>query len=676
MLEPYQRALATSEARFRNLIQKNADGMLVVRRDGIIGFVNPAAEELLGRRAEDLIGKPFGAPLLPGRTTEVEVPHGTGVRVAEIRVVEIEWEGELAHLASLRDVTEARQTRDALQFLANASRSLAGSLDPASTIASIGRLAVAHLADWCFLDLLEPDGRVRRHVTGPGRDTHALEGIFAPAATRGSVAVILEGQLEIHDPATPEVLSALALAPEQESALRALGAASVLIVPLTGCEEARDRPRPASRLRGAMTLLATRTGRRFGPAERALACNLAQRAAVALENAAVFHEWREATHRRDEYLAVLAHELRNPLWPLLNAAQLLQQGVADPAQRRTLDVIQRQGRHIAQLLDDLFDLSRVTHGKIELRKQPLDLAGVVTDVVQGTRSLIEERQHHLVVSLAPGPLHVEGDPTRLEQVVANLLINAAKYTDPGGRIELSMTADADCIMLRVSDNGRGISPLLLQRIFEPFMQVDASLDRQHGGLGLGLTLVRSLVELHGGSVSAASPGPGQGSAFTVRLPRLEDRPPPPPEKPAPATPPVIAPRSVVATSAPGQRRVLLVEDNRDGREMLRDLMRLWGYEVEETGNGLDAFERLRSRMPDCALVDIGLPGVDGYQLARMVRQLPGGRRITLIAITGYGQPEDRQQALDAGYDAHLVKPVDLDTLQRLLEQRADVGADG
>jgi CheY-like chemotaxis protein len=326
-------------------------------------------------------------------------------------------------------------------------------------------------------------------------------------------------------------------------------------------------------------------------------------------------------------------------------------GLNDPDLERGRAIIERQGGHLARLLDDLLDLSRVTHGKIELRKQIVDVGTVVADAVQSSRSLIDGRSHHLAIAVEDRPLRVEGDPTRLAQIVVNLLNNAARYTAPGGRIELSAGADDAHVVLRVKDTGAGIPRNQFKNIFEPFTQLRPSLDRSMGGLGIGLALVRKLVELHGGTVAAHSDGAGQGSEFAVRLPLVSHT----AEAPSPQKPPPFV-----------HRRVLLIEDNHDGREMLANLLRLWGHEVEETSDGARGLDMVLRQPPDVALVDIGLPGLDGYELARRARAAPGGSAVRLIAVTGYGQPEDRRRAAEAGFDGHFVKPVDLDRLARIL----------
>ena len=366
--------------------------------------------------------------------------------------------------------------------------------------------------------------------------------------------------------------------------------------------------------------------------------------------------------RKDEFLAMLAHELRNPLGAISNAGYVLDQTPsADPRMRDLVGVIGRQIRHLSRLVDDLLDVSRFTRGKIELRKRDVELGPIVQGAVETTRSVLEQKGHRLAVSLPAEPVRLEADATRVEQVVTNLLHNAAKFTDPDGEIGLTVETDGPRVVLRVRDNGQGIDPELLPRIFDLFVQEDRSLARSHGGLGIGLTLVRSLVERHGGTVEAHSEGPGRGSEFVVRLPRRVEAPAPP-----------SAPRDEAPEAEErGPARILLVEDNVDAADALAELLRLWGHQVEVAHDGAAALQAARSGRPDVVLLDIGLPGMDGYQVSAALRQLPDLQATVIVALTGYGQESDRQRSAQAGFDQHLVKPVDLEALRRLVSAGRD-----
>jgi two-component system, sensor histidine kinase len=354
-----------------------------------------------------------------------------------------------------------------------------------------------------------------------------------------------------------------------------------------------------------------------------------------------------ATRSRDEFLAMLGHELRNPLGAIHNAVFVLREiGAHDPAAaRRALDVVSRQLGHLGRLMDDLLDAGRVIAGKIAVSRRPLNLGEVAERALDTLRARHATYGRRLAV--ACDPVWIDGDATRVEQIVNNLLGNALKFTPGGGSVELRVRAEDALAVLEVSDTGAGIAPELLPRVFELFVQGSVPLDRAEGGLGVGLTLVSKLVELHGGSVAATSPGPGRGSTFTVRLPRI----------PGPGAAVSAAPVAEASRPARQPLRVLVVEDNADSREMLATSLRLAGHEVCEAADGPAGIEAAGSREPDVAIVDIGLPGVDGFEVARRIRAGTAGRT-RLVALTGYGLPEDQQRAREAGFDAHVTKPVD------------------
>ena len=325
-------------------------------------------------------------------------------------------------------------------------------------------------------------------------------------------------------------------------------------------------------------------------------------------------------------------------------------------------MLERQVNHMVRLVDDLLDVSRVARGKIQLCKQRRDFASVVEGAVETCRPLIDERRHRLIVSLPPGPVWIEADSVRLEQVVANLLNNAAKYTPTGGIIRVGGHLDGDEVILRVRDNGIGIAPELLPHIFEMFMQADNSLARTQGGLGIGLTLVQLLVQLHGGSVQALSPGTGLGAEFVVRLPGI-------PGETAPAEPPLPPPGRTL-----GSFRVLVVDDNMDAAQSLARLLELSGHVVHTRNDGAGALEAVGTFRPQIVLLDIGMPGMDGYEVAERLRSA-GSPDLLLVAITGYGRDEDRRRSKAAGFDLHMVKPVDAQALMMQLAERCSGSSD-
>jgi PAS domain S-box-containing protein len=366
----------------------------------------------------------------------------------------------------------------------------------------------------------------------------------------------------------------------------------------------------------------------------------------------------EADRRKDELLAMLAHELRNPLGAIgaaLGAQETLPAG--GEASARIGDTLHRQTRHLSRLVDDLLDVSRITHGKIELRRSAVDLADLVRRALAAAAPLIESRGTRVKAALPEPPVTVEADSLRLEQVIVNLVVNAAHFSPRGTVVRVSLDLAPDgAARLQVADQGMGIDAGMLQSIFDVFVQADQSPARSRGGLGIGLTMVKKLVELHGGTVTAESPGAGLGATFTVRLPL------------AATTAAVPAPPETKAARPSGSpRRVLLVEDNADIVELLQMQLEMWGHEVSTAFDGPSGLQQALRLRPDIAFLDVGLPGMDGYELARQIRKAEDGGRIRLVAMTGYGRPEDRDRALAAGFDAHLVKPVDAQHLQDVLD---------
>ncbi|HKQ46765.1 MAG TPA: ATP-binding protein [Phycisphaerae bacterium] len=364
----------------------------------------------------------------------------------------------------------------------------------------------------------------------------------------------------------------------------------------------------------------------------------------------------QADRRKDEFLAILGHELRNPLAPIRNSLHILRMNRRnDSATDHVGEMMERQVNHMVRLVDDLLEVSRITRGKIELRKEQIEVAAVVRSAVETSGPLIEELGHQLAVTIPTEPLFLEADPVRLTQVLANLLNNAAKYTATGGQIWLSVRREAQELVISVRDTGMGISQEMLSRVFDMFTQFDQLDDRGKGGLGIGLTLVKSLVELHGGRVSAHSDGPGKGSEFIVRLPLVTVHRPIDVQRPKELTSPPLA-----------SPRILVVDDNRDSADSMGMLLKMLGADVRVAYDGPEAIEAITTHKPLAVLLDIGMPGMDGHEVARWVRQQPGAQDMTLIALTGWGQMEDRLRTQTAGFDYHLVKPADVTALKTLL----------
>jgi signal transduction histidine kinase len=415
-----------------------------------------------------------------------------------------------------------------------------------------------------------------------------------------------------------------------------------------------------SRTVAALALGHARGGEPRSAAAEAMLEELATRAAIAFDNARLYWNLKremsrtkeaeekllEAARRKDEFLAMLSHELRNPLAPIRNAAEVMRRiAPNDPGITWARDVVERQVTHLAQLVDDLLDVSRITQGKITLKKQPVELAKVIQHSVETARALLESKRHHLILNLPAAPIWVHGDFARLAQVIGNLLNNGAKYTPEGGRIELSASAERGEAVITVRDNGIGIEPALLPHVFDLFTQGERTLDRSQGGLGVGLTVVQRLVDLHQGRVEVASEGIGKGSLFRVTFPCVSEVVQAQETQPAPPA------------GAPTGKRVLVVDDNLDAADSIAVYLRLEGHEVRTVSDGAQAIAIAQVFAPQVAVLDIGLPGMSGYELARRLCQCSGAPGL-LIALTGYGQREDRARSDEAGFHHHFVKPAD------------------
>ncbi|MBY0523125.1 MAG: response regulator [Gemmataceae bacterium] len=557
----------------------------------------------------------------------------------------------LAREQMARAAAEEATRRSA--FLAEASKALATSLEPAETLRTLARLPVPFLADLGAVTLTEDSGQLWRSELAWVR---AADGTIHSLSLTASAAP--------HDPLREAVERVLAQGRSEDLA--------GLDIPCPPHQDSEDKPpEGATRLRaavilplqargrtlGALTLALGPSDRQFGPADRSLALEFASRAAIFLDNAFLYQSVQQADRHKNEFLSMLAHELRNPLAPIRNALHLLRlRGGEMPELHWAREVIDRQVNHLVRLVDDLLDVSRITQGKIRLQMAPVEVDAVVTQAIETSRPLIDTRKHQLNVNLPSQKLHVRGDATRLAQILANLLNNAAKYTDEGGRIWLTAQREGDDVVLSVRDTGVGIPAGMLSSIFELFTQVDRSLDRSQGGLGIGLTLVHRLVEMHGGSVRANSAGPNQGSEFSVRLPLLQES----------AAVPVHPNGRVVNGTDTVRGRILVVDDNVDAADSLAMLLQMAGHEVRTAHDGSAAIETACEFFPDVVLLDIGLPGMTGYEVARQLRSRSQQRELLLVALTGYGQDEDRQRSHDAGFDHHLTKPVDPNELLRVL----------
>ena len=561
-------------------------------------------------------------------------------------------------VAERRSRAAAEGARRRLELLAKAGSVLSRSLEPDATLQAIASIVVPEVSDWCRVDLIDGNGDMRRAVTHHSDPEKARAGaelaarLKVPAESRGSMAwVARNGVPYLEDLDQPKGESDRH--PELMTFAEGIGMRSYYMVPLVA----------RGRTLGALGALQAESGRKFTPDDCALVAELAQRAALALDNArsyaeaeAALKEAELANRSKDEFLAMLGHELRNPLAPIVTALHVMRMRGGDSGgdERR---IIERQVAHLSRLVDDLLDVSRITKGKIQLERELVNMQAVVARALELTQPALDRRAHPVDVHLPAEPIFVSGDPVRLAQIVCNLLTNAAKFTPSEGRIELRLAQGDGEVTVAVRDSGKGIAADLLPRVFELFVQSEQPLDRRAGGLGLGLAIVRTLVLLHRGTVRAESPGAGLGSTFTVTLPAADH---------VPAE--TVNAVSEVPEMVRGAGRILIVDDNYDAAETLASLLRAAGYEIVTHADGHAAMAALDGFAADLAILDIGLPGMDGYELARRMRAHARGGDLRLVALTGYGQERDRARALSADFDEHMVKPVAPDRLFEVVQQ--------
>jgi signal transduction histidine kinase/DNA-binding response OmpR family regulator len=549
----------------------------------------------------------------------------------------------------------AEQASRRLAFLAQASATLTGSLDFATITRELVRLCVPTVADACALTIVaQAPEEAASELLWP-------EAVDAPSETAITGRVVSEAANpwlrltvdRVLRSGKPEVIAELPPASRpQEAGAEARFTPPMLsgiaVVPLVA----------RGHTLGALTLGLCAFGREFNTDTLSTATELAGRAAIALDNARLYEQMQEQDRRKDEFLAMLAHELRNPLTPISNAVHVLRMSTADPDRLTWAEeIIGRQLRQLVRLVDDLLDVSRITRGKIELKMESIDVARVAAAAVETSRPYVDAMQHSLVVSVPSEPLRLKGDFARVAQVLANLVNNAAKYTDKGGRISVTATREGAEVVFRVTDSGMGIPKELLSTIFEPFRQIERTLDRSQGGLGVGLTLAKRLVEMQGGTISAYSEGPNQGSEFTVRLPVDADA--------------LEGGRAADETApsdqiAPLGLHVLLVDDNRDVAHSTAVLLRAAGCSVDLAYDGEEAIRAVKALHPDVVLLDLGLPKMDGYQVAEQIRADRSNGSSLIIALSGYGQDEHRLRSKRAGFDYHIVKPIEPTALTGLL----------
>jgi signal transduction histidine kinase/DNA-binding response OmpR family regulator len=537
-----------------------------------------------------------------------------------------------------REAAERASRR--LAFLAEASDALASSLDLEATLRALTQLVVPRFADVGIVSLVSTEGQAERHEMAWAPNDGERTLLSASLAELGD-PLLDEAVVRVRDSGKPEAMERDPAGPvaSRIALPRGLAVHALMLVPLL----------VRGRKLGVLTLGLEQASRRFDADTLAMVADLAARGATALDNALLVSKIQEEDRRKNEFLAMLAHELRNPLAPISNAVHILRVSEGDAEKISwARELIARQLKQLVRLVDDLLDVSRITRGKIELKIGTVDAAQVIAAAIETSRPNIDAQRHTLSLHQPAEPLSVKGDFARVAQVLSNLVNNAAKYTPKGGRISLSAAREGDEVVFRIRDSGVGIPPEFIASIFDPFTQVDRTLARSHGGLGIGLTLVRRLVEMQHGQVSVRSEGRNRGSEFTVRLPAAGE-----PQKP-------VAPTDSATPSQPSPAglRVLVVDDNRDVADSTASIMRMNGCDVHVAYDGKAALESVQRLRPDAVLLDIGLPAIDGYLVAEHIRAQPENGRTMIVAVSGYGQEQDRLRSKSVGFDYHVVKPID------------------
>jgi PAS domain S-box-containing protein len=662
-----QEALGESERRFRQLADAMPQIVWTALPNGQIEYMNRQWTEFTG--LPDAVGNAgwsailhpdeapsaserWAASVQSGETFEMELrlldQAKRSYRWHLIRTVAVKDAvgAVIRWFGTATDIHEQKRAEETSRYLAEASANLASVVDFESTLQKVATLAVPYFADWSAVDVANGDGTLRRLAVAHQNDEKIAlvqrlmqEYPPDPESPTGAVAVLRTGKPLIIDEISDGMLAQAAKDERHLNLIRSLGLKSYICVPLIA----------SGHTLGVLTFATAESGRTYTETDLALAMDLAQRAGVAVENTQLYQALREADRRKDEFLATLAHELRNPLAPIRNSLQILKLPRIDAAMvERSREMMERQVHHLVRLVDDLLDVSRVMRGKIELRKEHIELATIVGRAVETVQPLVDAQGHNLSVQLPNESLLLDADPVRLTQAVGNLVTNAAKYMEPNGRIWLTAEREGDKAVLRVRDNGIGLASDMLPCIFELFVQVDHASTKAQGGLGIGLTLVKNLVQMHSGSVEARSAGLGQGSEFVVRLPlsvrRLEN------------VDDLGASQQLQQSPMPSGHRLLIVDDNQDAANSLGMLLKLQGHEVRVAHSGQAALEITEGYTPDVVFLDIGMPGMDGYEVARRLRLQPGLENVVLAALTGWGQQEDRRRTAEAGFNHHLVKP--------------------
>ncbi|MDP9151322.1 MAG: PAS domain-containing protein [Myxococcota bacterium] len=676
-------------------LQSIGDAVIATDKQGRVTFMNPVAERLTGWPQHEAQGRPLAevfAIFSEKTRAMVESPvtkvlrEGTVVGLANHTILRSRGGAEIAIDDSGAPIRDASGTifgvvlvfRDASvekrqhvrrEFLARAGETLASSLDYRATLATVARLAVPQLADWCTVDIQEPGASEPQQLAVAHADPTKVEYARAlgqryppdPDASTGPPQVIRTGKAELYEEIPAALLEAGARDAEHLRILRELRLESVMVVPLRGRE----------RNLGAMTFIYADSGRRYGTDDLAFAEDFARRAAMAIESALALRAAEEAraqerllraeaetaNRTKDEFLATVSHELRTPLNAILGWTVTLRSRNPPPEIDRVLVVIERNARAQTRLVEDVLDVSRIISGKLSLGLGPTRIADAIEGAVEAVTPAADAKEVGLEVDIEDTSLVITADPDRLQQVVWNLIANAVKFTPKGGMVTVRAGREGPDVVLRVTDTGEGIRPDVLPHIFEAFRQADSSTTRRHGGLGLGLAIVKQIVVAHGGTVAATSEGEGRGATFTLRLPARS-------VVPTTGRPP----RAATQTLPPSDQQpprldgltLLVVDDEEDARDLVAEVLTEQGATVHVAGSGAEALQKFALVRPDVVVSDIGMPHIDGYSLIRKIRALPPqlGGRTPAVALTAYARKEDAQRAFAAGYQTHVAKPVE------------------
>ncbi len=668
-----RRAMEATVRRQGRLIDLSLEPVFVWEFESGITEWNAGCERLYGYPRDEAIGRsPHDLlhTVHPVSLQEVErILVDTGGWTGELRqrtrdgrmvIVEshqqlIETDHHRAVLEANRDMTDRKRAAERAAFMNQASTVLATSLDYETTLTSVAHLAVPAVADWCAVDVVV-DGKTRRLAVAHQNPENVefartLQRYEDPSATY-SVPHVIRAKTPVLVPLITDemIVTAARGDAEQVRQVRSLGLVSYMCVPLVA----------HARTLGALTLATSESQRRFREDDLAFAQELAHRAALAVDNAQTYQQVQVADRLKDEFLATLSHELRTPLNAILGYARLLQSGaVTGEKIAHALDIVERNASALTQMVEDVLEVSRIISGKMRLSIQPVDLPTAVQSAVESVAPAAAAKQVRVQTSIDPNAGPISGDPDRLQQIVWNLVSNAVKFTPKGGRIQVRVERVASQVDIVVSDTGIGIKPEFLPHLFERFRQADSTTTRHFGGLGLGLAIVRHLVELHGGTVEAISDGEGKGATFRVRLPLMIVHAQPAVEERRKMTRPRAASGPATAGKLVGVH-VLAVDDDPDALSLLTEILELAGARVTTIDSAIQALEQLGMLRPDILLADIGLPVLDGFEMIRKLREAPDAkiRNIPAIALTAYARSQDRVRALESGFQTHLAKPAD------------------